>query len=404
MLTLGSISFAVLTASRADVALPPPALALVGRRSSSARIVPRIVIGRLFIVRSGSVAPASLASELASDLCGLATAAASSGLLDLVRPPGDARSGPPRLSHHALEVDQASAQVASARAVPAEAGRLRSRLHGQAEEAQLCRTLHLVHCGVRARSLARPAVAWRHSLAATDRFISHPLPWCVQVRKVARVKLSTGKLTYAYIPGEGHNLQEHSVVLIRGGRTQDLPGVKYKIIRGAMDCAGVVGRMRGRSKYGGASTADGPRSRSSQPLTSIPVLQPRSPRPSKRASCAPDDGHAACTKLSCDDSGRLRRSKGWAAGTSHFPSRIDNCRAPTIFTLLVVQQHLRYTMTYSRSKPCRLLRGRFDCVRPPAARTERRPDASGDASRSKRPPSLDEGRRQGPANRLTARG
>ncbi|CDZ96781.1 ribosomal protein s12 [Phaffia rhodozyma] len=70
------------------------------------------------------------------------------------------------------------------------------------------------------------------------------------VRKVARIKLSTGKFTYGYIPGEGHNLQEHSVVLIRGGRTQDLPGVKYKIIRGALDCAGVVGRVRSRSKYG----------------------------------------------------------------------------------------------------------------------------------------------------------
>ncbi|KDQ09875.1 hypothetical protein BOTBODRAFT_137353 [Botryobasidium botryosum FD-172 SS1] len=69
-------------------------------------------------------------------------------------------------------------------------------------------------------------------------------------RKVARVKLTNGKTTLAYIQGEGHNLQEHSVVLIRGGRTQDLPGVRYKIIRGALDFSAVAGRMRARSKYG----------------------------------------------------------------------------------------------------------------------------------------------------------
>ncbi|KAH8921023.1 ribosomal protein S12 [Atractiella rhizophila] len=69
-------------------------------------------------------------------------------------------------------------------------------------------------------------------------------------RKVARLKLSTGQVIKAYIPGEGHNLQEHSVVMVRGGRTQDLPGMKYKVVRGVFDCAGVVGRRRGRSKYG----------------------------------------------------------------------------------------------------------------------------------------------------------
>jgi small subunit ribosomal protein S12 len=70
------------------------------------------------------------------------------------------------------------------------------------------------------------------------------------VRKVCRVKLTTGKSTIAYIPGEGHNLQEHGVVLIRGGRTQDLPGVRYKVVRGALDFGGVAGRAKGRSKYG----------------------------------------------------------------------------------------------------------------------------------------------------------
>ncbi len=69
------------------------------------------------------------------------------------------------------------------------------------------------------------------------------------LRKVARVRLTNGKEVTAYIPGEGHNLQEHSIVLIRGGRVRDLPGVKYHIIRGRLDTAGVDGRKRGRSKY-----------------------------------------------------------------------------------------------------------------------------------------------------------
>lgn len=70
------------------------------------------------------------------------------------------------------------------------------------------------------------------------------------LRKIARVKLTTGKEVTAYIPGEGHNLQEHSVVLIRGGRVKDLPGVRYHIIRGALDCAGVTDRKQSRSLYG----------------------------------------------------------------------------------------------------------------------------------------------------------
>lgn len=70
------------------------------------------------------------------------------------------------------------------------------------------------------------------------------------LRKVARVRLSNGIEVTSYIPGEGHNLQEHSVVLIRGGRVKDLPGVRYHIIRGALDAQGVAKRMQGRSKYG----------------------------------------------------------------------------------------------------------------------------------------------------------
>ena len=70
------------------------------------------------------------------------------------------------------------------------------------------------------------------------------------LRKIARVKLTTGMEVTAYIPGVGHNLQEHSIVLIRGGRVKDLPGVRYHIIRGVLDTAGVDGRKQGRSLYG----------------------------------------------------------------------------------------------------------------------------------------------------------
>jgi len=70
------------------------------------------------------------------------------------------------------------------------------------------------------------------------------------LRKVARVRLTNGIEVTSYIPGEGHNLQEHSVVLVRGGRVPDLPGVRYHIIRGTLDCGGVENRKRGRSKYG----------------------------------------------------------------------------------------------------------------------------------------------------------
>lgn len=70
------------------------------------------------------------------------------------------------------------------------------------------------------------------------------------LRKVAKVRLTSGYEVIAYIPGEGHNLQEHSVVLVRGGRVKDLPGVRYHIVRGALECAGVEKRRQGRSLYG----------------------------------------------------------------------------------------------------------------------------------------------------------
>jgi small subunit ribosomal protein S12 len=89
------------------------------------------------------------------------------------------------------------------------------------------------------------------------------------LRKIARVRLTSGIEVTAYIPGEGHELQEHSVVLIRGGRVKDLPGVRYHIIRGALDATGVVNRRQGRSKYGSKRTA--------QPVKAAPVAEAAPP-------------------------------------------------------------------------------------------------------------------------------
>lgn len=77
------------------------------------------------------------------------------------------------------------------------------------------------------------------------------------LRKVCRVRLTNGHEITAYIPGEGHNLQEHSVVLVRGGRVKDLPGVRYKVVRGSLDTAGVSARRQGRSAYGAKKPKDG---------------------------------------------------------------------------------------------------------------------------------------------------
>jgi small subunit ribosomal protein S12 len=103
-----------------------------------------------------------------------------------------------------------------------------------------------------------------------NRPVSYPAPFkrgvCTQVRtmtpkkpnsalrKIARVRLTNGTEVTAYIPGIGHNLQEHSVVVIRGGRVKDLPGVRYHIVRGVLDAGGVEGRMQQRSKYGAKNT------------------------------------------------------------------------------------------------------------------------------------------------------
>src|SRR5436189_2630314 len=77
------------------------------------------------------------------------------------------------------------------------------------------------------------------------------------LRKVARVRLTNGMEVTCYIPGEGHNLQEHSIVLIRGGRVKDLPGVRYHIVRGTLDASGVTGRKQSRSKYGTKAKEEG---------------------------------------------------------------------------------------------------------------------------------------------------
>src|SRR5947199_1228196 len=111
-----------------------------------------------------------------------------------------------------------------------------------------------------------PALRFTYNSLKGKRVASKGSPFkrgvCVQVRtmtpkkpnsalrKICRVRLSNGMEVTAYIPGEGHNLQEHSVVLIRGGRVKDLPGVRYHVVRGALDAGGVASRKQGRSKYG----------------------------------------------------------------------------------------------------------------------------------------------------------
>ena len=101
----------------------------------------------------------------------------------------------------------------------------------------------------KSKSLALSACPQRRGVC-TRVYTTTPKKPNSALRKVARVRLTSGYEVSAYIGGEGHNLQEHSVVLIRGGRVKDLPGVRYHIVRGSLDTAGVSGRRRGRSKYG----------------------------------------------------------------------------------------------------------------------------------------------------------
>jgi len=117
-----------------------------------------------------------------------------------------------------------------------------------------------------------PALSFTYNALKNKRVLGKGSPQkrgvCIQVktitpkkpnsalRKIARVRLTNGMEVTAYIPGEGHELQEHSVVLIRGGRVKDLPGVRYHIIRGALDASGVANRRQGRSKYGSKRTKE----------------------------------------------------------------------------------------------------------------------------------------------------
>jgi small subunit ribosomal protein S12 len=112
----------------------------------------------------------------------------------------------------------------------------------------------LVRKGRRSQKAAGKAPALRGSPqrrgVCTRVFTHTPKKPNSALRKVARVRLTTGAEVTAYIPGVGHNLQEHSIVLVRGGRVKDLPGVRYKIVRGALDASGVSGRRQARSRYG----------------------------------------------------------------------------------------------------------------------------------------------------------
>ena len=102
---------------------------------------------------------------------------------------------------------------------------------------------------LRQRQVAIPGAPQKRGVCLQVRTMTPKKPNSA-LRKVARVRLSNGIEVTAYIPGEGHNLQEHSIVLVRGGRVRDLPGVRYHIVRGVLDCQGVGDRKQARSKYG----------------------------------------------------------------------------------------------------------------------------------------------------------
>ena len=109
--------------------------------------------------------------------------------------------------------------------------------------------LHYTYNGLRRRMQRGEGSPQKRGVCTLVRTVTPKKPNSA-LRKVARVRLSNGIEVTAYIPGEGHRLQEHSVVLIRGGRVRDLPGVRYHIVRGTLDADGVEGRRRSRSKYG----------------------------------------------------------------------------------------------------------------------------------------------------------
>ncbi len=109
--------------------------------------------------------------------------------------------------------------------------------------------MHWLQNSLRNRVVWGPGAPQRRGVCVQVRTMTPKKPNSA-LRKIARVRLTNGFEVTAYIGGEGHNLQEHSVVLLRGGRVKDLPGVRYHIVRGALDCEGVQDRRRGRSKYG----------------------------------------------------------------------------------------------------------------------------------------------------------
>lgn len=110
--------------------------------------------------------------------------------------------------------------------------------------------LRYTHNSLKARTRRMPKGSPQKRGVCTQVRTTTPKKPNSAMRKIARVRLSNGVEVTAYIPGEGHRLQEHSVVLVRGGRVKDLPGVRYHIVRGALDATGVEKRRRGRSKYG----------------------------------------------------------------------------------------------------------------------------------------------------------
>jgi len=144
----------------------------------------------------------------------------------------------------------------------------KSRAHSAAREEELPTINQLIRKGRKPKGKRTKAPALRYTRNALKGTVARgpgspqKRGVCTQVktmtpkkpnsalRKIARVRLTNGIEVTAYIPGEGHNLQEHSVVLVRGGRVKDLPGVRYHVVRGALDASGVEDRRKGRSKYG----------------------------------------------------------------------------------------------------------------------------------------------------------
>jgi small subunit ribosomal protein S12 len=112
-----------------------------------------------------------------------------------------------------------------------------------------CPALHFIRNTMKDESRWTPGSPQKRGVCVQVKTVTPKKPNSA-LRKVARVRLTNGREVTAYIPGEGHNLQEHSVVLIQGGRVKDLPGIRYHIIRGTLDCEGVANRKRSRSRYG----------------------------------------------------------------------------------------------------------------------------------------------------------